>query len=273
VKYKEKHNANSLTILNRKFLQITGVVFFAVLLSSCAASRDQSSAIYTKSLEEVVQAINENADRIHTVVAEGSITIDSPEMYNSGSIEYGIAKPDSAYIKINGPFGISIARVKINREDFVYYNVQEGYVIKGSSTPINLGAILSIKIDYDDMIHGMSGSLKIENNESDNIIFNERSLMYEIVKTSSDGTVKKYFIDKETGNLIKYTSDYLGNSIDVEYTEYTRTGGIKFPGKIFIYNKEKKQNVIIELSDKTLNSSYLYFRVNYPSSARIIQWQ
>ncbi|HEX2788331.1 MAG TPA: DUF4292 domain-containing protein [Ignavibacteria bacterium] len=259
--------------LNNRFSYITGFLCLVLFISSCTASRDQSSAIYSKSLEEVIQAINENADRIETVVAEGSITIDSPEMYNSGSIEFGIAKPDSAYIKINGPFGISIARVKINREDFVYYNVQESYVIKGSSTPINLGAILSIKIDYDDMIHGMSGSLKIENNEGDNIIFNERSLLYEIVKTSADGTVKKYFIDKETGNLIKYTADNQGNSIDVEYMEYSRSGGIKFPGKIFIYNKEKKQNVIIELSDKILNSEYPYFRVNYPSSARVIQWQ
>lgn len=258
---------------NKRIYQITVLLFFAVIISSCTASRDQSSAIYSKTFEEVVQSINENSNRIQTVVAEGSITIDSPEMFNSGSIEFGITKPDSAFIKINGPFGISIARVKINKQDFVYYNVQENYVIKGSSNPINLGAILSIKINYEDMIHGMSASLKIVPRESDEIIFNERSLLYEIQLISTDGMKKKYFIDKETANLIKYTSDYLGEVIDVEYTEYSRSNGINFPGKIFINNKQKSQNVIIELSDKVLNSDYPFFRLNYPQSARIIQWQ
>lgn len=257
----------------KKIYQIAALLFFTVILSSCSASNDRSSAIYSKSFEEVVSAINENADNIQTVSAEGSITIDSPEMYNSGSIEFGISKPDSAFIKINGPFGISIARVKISRQNFIFYNVQENYVIKGSTTPINLGAVLSIKIDYDDMIHGMSASLKIEPDENDEVIFNERSVLYEIQILSAGGMKKKYFIDKETGNLIKYTSDNAGEVVDVEYMEYARISGINFPRKIFINNKQKNQNLTIDLSDISLNSGYPYFRLSYPKSSRIIEWE
>jgi|GEM_PF-6972853 len=89
-------------------LLITGTIY------SCSGIPNEAVTNYGRNADELISKINSNSDKIISVFSEGTVTVDSPEMYSSGNIEFGILKPDSIYIKIGGPFGISIARLNIN---------------------------------------------------------------------------------------------------------------------------------------------------------------
>src|SRR5438132_12735433 len=120
------------------------IVFICSVFLSCSASKEDEplNKIPVKDIKEYV---NKNSDRIQTIEASGSISIDSPELSSSGSIEIRIKKPDSVFFKIEGPFGIHILSSLITRDDFIYYNAQENKVIYGKTNETNIGAILKLR--------------------------------------------------------------------------------------------------------------------------------
>ncbi len=137
-----------------------------ILLAACTGSKQELDKIPVK---EIKQKVNERFSKINSLEASGTIAFDSPDMSNSGYIEIRLRKPDSVFVKIEGPFGIDIANALITRTDFIYYNVQENKVILGPTTDINIGAILRIKVTFDELINSFSGSFYFENEDLDSI--------------------------------------------------------------------------------------------------------
>lgn len=245
----------------------------ALILISCTGSQNEGS-LDKIPVKEIKQKVNENSSRIETLEASGNISFDSPEQSGSGWLELKIKKPDTVYVKIEGPFGISIANALITRTDFTYYNVQDNKVITGPSTDINIGAILRIKVTFDELINGFTGGFSLPENQNDSIGAESENNLYIVTNGP-----QKFLIEPNRFTVQKYNS-FDGNSktiVEVNYSSYSEesagTSYVNIPTSLKIKNPSKSQTVYVDYLNKEINKKDLTFKMKIPKSAKVIKWE
>jgi outer membrane lipoprotein-sorting protein len=260
--------------LKKALLYIFSFTLIVILACSGAKNNRELEKIPVK---EIKQKVNEQFNKIETLEAEGTIAFDSPDMSNSGYIELNLKKPDSIYFKIEGPFGIDVASALITRENFIYYNVQENKVIMGPTTDINIGAILRIKVSFDELINSFSGSFYFTDEDKDSIDAASENGSY-VLLVKKDFGKKKYLIEPQTYTVNNYSVfNNKGKIIlDVDYskfeTESTADGIVYFPDQITIHRPDVRQTVWLYYESKEINKKELSFKIKYPKSAKIVRW-
>ncbi len=225
------------------------------------------------SVSEIISSINKNSEKMKSMRGEGVISIDSPDMSTSGSFSLSIVKPDSLYIKLEGPFGVSIAAILLERKSFTYYNIQENKVIIAPTNTANIRAVMRLKLEFDDFINGFSGSYNFPDTNSENFSLGKSEGYIMLLQKSGDET-KKYFIHPEK-KYIKQYNVYEKDGTEkmvVEYENFTEVDGFYFPSKIKISRNLSKEYVFLDYSSKELNKGYLNAKIKYPKSAKVIQW-
>lgn len=245
---------------------ICGTCFY-----SCSASSGVSINDY--SIGEIITAINNNSQKLNSLKGEGVISIDSPEMSNSGSFTLSIMKPDSLYIKFEGPFGISIAAILLTRNNFIYYNIQDNKVIIAPSTSSNIKAVMRLKLSFDDFIEGFSGSYVFNDTNSNNFTLSTKGDNLLLTEKTQDET-KLYTIHPIKKYIIQYKVNDKGGKekMVVDYENFTEENGYYFPSKIRISRTASSEYIFLEYSSKELNRGYLGYKIKYPKSAKVIEW-
>lgn len=244
-----------------------------MVLYSCSASKTGTSSNMT--FEELKVRVNENARKLRSLDADGEISIDSPEISNTGSITVSINKPDSVYTKLEGPFGMDIADLLITRNNFIYYKPQDNKVIRGPSTQRYLSIILKIKIDFDELVNAFSGKFSFNKSADDyknvNISKDEENFIVTII---SDNESKKYWINNEDFYVTRLaTYDLDGNLlIEIIYNNFFESDDIYFPQKISINRPKEKQNIWLTYYSQKFNNNRLTYKLKIPKSAKQINW-
>lgn len=227
------------------------------------------------SISEIKKKVNSNSNRITSVDAEGNIFFETPEESNSAFMTLSIHKPDSLYAKFQGPFGITAGNVLVTRENFIYFNALENIVIKGPSSPLNLGAVLRIRVNFDDLIKGLSSSMVFSNETDENSQLSLKESEYELT-VYEDNITKKYQIDAGDFYITKYSEFSATSSqtpsLEIKYSNFIEDNGKHFPMKIEINRPEASQYVSMELRNFDLNKNRLTFKIVLPKNAKIIEW-
>jgi hypothetical protein len=248
----------------------------AFFFNACSGSGGESS-LDKIPVKDIKQRINKNSSLIETMEASGNIAFDSPEQSGQGWIEIKIKKPDTVYVKIEGPFGISVANALITRYDFIYYNVQENKAILGPSTDINIGAILRIKVSFDELLNGFTGGFNFSDDISDSSEAGSENGFYTINSIKDPGS-QKFYIDPSIFTVQKYNSLDENNKtvVEVNYSNYFEENAsgqtVYFPSNIKIKNPGKKQSVYVDYINKSFNKSDLTFNIKIPKSAKVLKW-
>jgi len=263
---------NSATIILMRKTALIFLIIPLLFLYSCTASKSSfNESDY--SIGEIIASVNKNSEKLRTLKGDGVISIDSPEMSSSGSFTLSIVKPDSLYIKLEGPFGVSIAAILLERNNFTYYNIQDNRVILAPSTPTNIKAVMRLKLDFDDFINGFSGSYNFLDTNSQNYSLGKSEDNLVLTQKTAEET-KKYYLDPVKRYITQYkVYDMQGKEkMIVEYNNYTQEDGYYFPNKIKISRTESSEYVFLDYSSKELNKGYLGYKIKYPKSAKVIQW-
>lgn len=235
---------------------------------SCSSSKDSGSPENIP-VAELKRNINRNSEKIKTCEAYGSISFDSPEMSNSGFIELKV-KPDSLYIKLEGPFGIDIAQALITHENFIYYNAQENKVITGPSTEANINAILKFKLGFEDLKNTFCCSFKFGEDASDSSDAPTGENLYLLSIRREIGS-QNFYIMPASFKINKYNiTDNSGLMLEVKYSGFNLTDD--FPSQIIIKKPSEKQTVWINYDSVDLNNSNIKIQMRYPKSAKVIKW-
>lgn len=265
-------------IMKKSFYYIL-LLIISALFYSCSSTEGnepefgQSNAVLI-SPGELKAKINEESAKLTSLNCEGSISIDTPELNSSGSITVSINKPDSIFTKIEGPFGISIADVLITRNNFIYYNIRENTVIKGSSNTLNLGAILRLKLCFDDLINGYSCSFTFPDTTSGNSELSYDKNLY-LLKISGEQESKFFWVNPKFYYIEKYEIKDKSNNtkLKIEYSDFSLQNNIYTPENVSISNPNEKQNLWLTLNKKAFNTNRLKFKLRFPKSAKIIVWE
>jgi hypothetical protein len=262
----------------KRYIYFLLIIFCIFLFYSCSSTSSnefentQSSALLL-SPGELKSKINEQSSKLTSLDCEGDITIDSPELNSSGSVTLSIFKPDSIYSKLEGPFGISIASFLITRNNFIYYNVRENYAIKGPSTPLNLGSILRLKVDFDDLLYGYTSAFQFSDTSSSNseVIKDKSNYILKITETEQ---IKAFWINPVNYYIERYeVYDKTGTiKLQIQYSDFEFDKNMYSPKNVYITNPTKKQNMWINFDKKIFNSNRLKFKIVIPKSAKVIEW-
>ncbi|CAN5484054.1 hypothetical protein BH10BAC5_BH10BAC5_24770 [soil metagenome] len=249
------------------FLAIS--LFTASIFNGCAST---GSGNPETDAAKIVSRVNENNSKIKNLKSEGNISFDTPDLSNSGSFTLNIVKPDSIYTKLEGPFGISIAAILMTRKDFIYYNIQDNSAIMGPSSDLNLGAILRIRLKFDDILNGFTDSFILPEPD-DKTILKAVDDGYLLIFTDDSG-IKKVIVDPQNFTIKKYSVYEPDGKIkmEAEYSLFSEENNYFFPNKINISKPLTKEYLQLTYTKKDFNSGSLNYRIKIPKSAKITHW-
>ena len=244
----------------------------SITIASCSSSPEITSK-GNISFADLARRVNESAGRLSSLNAEGEISIDTPSLSNTGSLIVSINRPDSLYTKIEGPFGIDIADVLVTRNEFTYYNATENKVIRGPSTQRNLGIILKMKVEFDDLVNALSGSFIISSKDTSNYSISQGDNHYLLEQTIGSSTVR-YRINSEYFYVTRIQSydSYGKMTLEITYDEFYESDGIYFPKKINLVRPKEKQYIWVNYKIEDFNPGKLSYRLKIPGSAKKVQW-
>jgi hypothetical protein len=270
---KYKHSLLYFTFIYFVTVFLISFISFSCSSSSETETEDTQSKAVLLTPGELKAKINEQSSKLTSLDCEGDINIDSPELNSSGSLTISIFKPDSIYSKLEGPFGISIASFLVTRNNFIYYNIQENTVYKGYTTPSNLGIILRIKVNFDDLLNGYTCSFHFNDTSSVNSEVTIDKNFY-LLKVTEQEQTKHYWINSKSYYVEKYEiHDKSGiTKLQIDYNDFELENNIFSPNNIYITNPVDKQNLWISYSKKTFNKNYLKFKLKIPKSAKVVNW-
>jgi hypothetical protein len=264
-------------------LKHTCYILFLFLIALCFTScvhTDSAQPEFkfdTDSLttEKLKYIINLKANKIKTFEAEGEIEFETPETGNSGSILIAINRPDTIYAKLRGPFGITVAIMSINRNNFTYYNVQEAYVIKGSSTSKNISYIMRIELDFNTLMNLASGThIFIENDKTADYFYKLKSEYYYNSYDSITRQTTKMVIDSNFNiqSISKYDPEG-GKLIQIEYSDYKYLSGIYFPFNMYFSRINEREQLWLKYNEIITESGYIKYKIKIPQSVKTIIWE
>ncbi|MBI3193926.1 MAG: DUF4292 domain-containing protein [Ignavibacteriae bacterium] len=111
--------------------------------------------------EEVFQRVMERNNLIHTLQSNGNISVDSPELSNSGTFRLSLKKPDSLLLEIRGPFGIHVGTLSLTKTTFQFYSALENQVVIGSPDSSSLLSILHVALPVEQILDAFTGAFPI----------------------------------------------------------------------------------------------------------------
>lgn len=157
----------------------------------------------TLSADEVLNRVRERNATIHTLRGDGSITIESPEVSNSGSFDMNLKKPDSLRVELTGPFGIHIGTLMLSREQFLFYNWMEKRAVIGKPDGKTLNSMFRLRMQFDEVLHAFTGEFPAPNDGDSIAHFSVEQGLYVVRYRLAQGA-KEYRIDGDTFIVSSY---------------------------------------------------------------------
>jgi hypothetical protein len=204
---------------------------------------------------------------------EGQISIETPDVAQTGSFILNLQKPDSVLINLEGPFGIKVGSALVTRTGFVFYNRWENKLITGSSSMENLDRILHVKLSFDDLLDLFAGGTFLE----DDLRLPDRTSVeddhYVFTYSSSDCT-RQYSIDPETYSIQRIRFfDGSGNvTLEQTFSNFEDIEGMQMPYTIRITQPKFQQMLSLTYYDILVNTDQLQFTIKIPSNVERIHW-
>jgi len=256
------------------FLRFSIFVIIPLLaFTGCRTTSTMNLGNRPISSSEVQDMVRTHHTRIHSMKGEGRISVETPDMAQSGSFSLTLQKPDSVLITLQGPFGIKVGSALVTRTGFLFYNSLENKLISGSSSTENLNRILHIQAGFDDLVNLFAGGLFFNEDlrspdetrvEDDQWIF-----IY-----SSSNASRRYWIDPATMSIQKV--QFLDGSgkltLEQTFSRFEDVQGISMPYSIRITQPKSRQMFSLQYSDILVNVEPLPFTWIIPQNVDRIRW-
>ena len=251
-------------------LLLSVVLFFA----GCASASRPNLATKTVNAQLVQQTVRGNYEKVHSLTGSGTITVETPEIAQSGSFELFLHKPDSVLVKIEGPFGISVGSALITRDGFMFYNSLQNQLITGPVSSANLNRIFRVKLTFDQLLNLFTGGSFLASDEAapDTVVIEEDQ--YVLIYKNSDGT-RRYWVDPVSSLITRIQHlDQKGKLFFEERYEKFRTFGDAWLPKFIRVTQHASQRAIgVMFSSIDLNTGGSPLIVEIPKNVERIQWQ
>ncbi|RPI05552.1 MAG: DUF4292 domain-containing protein [Ignavibacteriae bacterium] len=244
-----------------------------VLFMGCRTTSTLKSGDYPISYSEVQETARSHHARIHSMTGEGRISIETPDIAQSGSFVLTLQKPDSVLITLRGPFGINVGSALVTRSDFLFYSSLENKLISGSSSTENLNRILHVRLSFDDLLNLFAGGSFLDDDihapdetyvEDDQVVFVFHSSLFN----------RKYWIEPATLNIqkIQFVDQKGKLTLEQTFDQFEEVEGIAVPTTIRVFQPKARQKLTFRYSDVHVNAEKIHFTFTIPPNAERIHW-
>lgn len=244
----------------------------AILFAGCSATHPP---LLTRAMspEEVMQAVAGRNASVRSLRGIGEISIDTPELSNSGTISVTLTKPDSLLVDITGPFGVGVARGLVTRSDFRFYNGLENKVFLGRTNPANLKSILRIPVEFGDILDLFSGCVNFNARPAG--ITPRGAWSGEEYTLTFDGPEEtlEYVIDASYECVIRQTRRAPGGELieEIRLKDFHRRSDMYLPRVITLTRPANEQSLALVYESQIINELPLDFALKIPASAIKVQ--
>ncbi|HEY6952813.1 MAG TPA: DUF4292 domain-containing protein [Bacteroidota bacterium] len=244
-----------------------------VLALSCAP---QTSLLTNKTVssDEVHEIVRINQLRMQSARGEGTISVETPTMAQSGSFTLMLRKPDSLLVNIQGPFGIKIGSALLTRDNFLFYSSLENRLFVGSTNPQNLARVLRVNLGFDDLLNLFTGGIFQQEDRGTPDASRVEDGQFTFLYRNAAGS-HKYFINPENKLITKIQNlDVDGKLIfEQRFVNFQAIDSTFVPFNIRIIQPPERRMVSVVYSDLVLNRPGLSFTFTYPRNAERVHWQ
>jgi outer membrane lipoprotein-sorting protein len=252
--------------------------FFALYISiitfvGCRTPSPLNLGNRSISYSEVQEVTRKHHTYIHSMSGEGRISIETPEIAQSGSFILTLQKPDSILINLQGPFGIKVGSALVTRTEFFFYNSLENKLITGLSSTENLNRILHVQLSFDDLLNLFAGGTFLESDlhapDETHVENDQFVLVFTSPKTS-----RRYWIDPTTLYIQKVQIlDQSGKlTLEQTFSDFEDVNGFAMPYTIRVIQPKERQRLTFTYSEILVNTEKLHFTFTIPPNAERIHW-
>lgn len=250
------------------------LVLVAALLYGCAPSPAVKVSGKSISPREIKEAVRANHEAVRSMSGSGTISVETPEMAQSGSFDLQLRKPDSVLVTVEGPFGINVGSVLLTRTSFTFYNSLENQLVSGVVTPGNLRRIFRMEMTFDDLLTLFSGGtfLREDNGDPASITEEENQLVF--VYRSEDGE-RRYFVDPATLLITRVQRLDSGGkpTLEARFERYRVIGDAHLPGLVRLTQQVARRRVSVSFSSLQVNADVPPLVLDVPANAERIRWK
>ncbi len=250
-----------------------GLLCAALLAAGCTTSSSVRTGSGSVNVREMQDAVRLNHARIQSMQGEGRISVETPQLAQSGSFQLSLRKPDSLLLMLQGPFGIRVGSALLTRSGFQFYNSFENKLIEGASSPENLRRILHISLSFDDLLDLFAGGVFVaDDDRAPDAIETEDAL---VRLTYDDDTGRRiYWLDPALESITKIQVLNTDHKLILEQTfsDFETTDRTVLPRSLRLLRPKDRQAIALRYSDLTINPPSLQFAFRIPSNVQRIHW-
>jgi uncharacterized protein DUF4292 len=249
--------------------------FIGILISTLLIAACSSTAVITPtdSPGVVMEKVRARNQTIRSYSGRGKMSIDSQEISGAGNIELRVSKPDSALIKLTGPFGISIGSGLITSDDFTFYDGTKNSAIHGKTNSINLRRAFRMSIEFSEFLGILSGSFGFDRAPSGAIPQGKfENGNYTLLFNTVNGT-EEYRVNTDYAAVSRFTQrDKEGEIVqDINFRDFRKVSGIYLPHIIKISKPMDDQSLSIVYERQKLNEMPMDLVFSVPAGVKVTE--
>ena len=250
------------------------VVALLMIVHGCAPSPAVKLSASSVSPRTVRQIVNANHERVQSLGGTGTISVETPDIAQSGSFELQLRKPDSVLVNVEGPFGINVGSVLLTRNNFLFYNSLENQLVSGPVNAANLRRIFKMELTFDELLTLFTGGSFFREDDGDPEAITTEDEQYVITYRSESGR-RRYFVDP-VSMLIARIQHLDGKGklfLEERFEKFRMVGEVSLPRYIRLTQQTARRAVSVSFSKLAVNASRAPLMIEIPSNAERIRWK
>lgn len=256
--------------------RINAVLFvsFVIVLGGCTSVPSANLAGRSISPEIVQRTVKVNKEKVQSLTGSGTLSIETPEIAQSGSFELLLHKPDSILVRVEGPFGIHVGAVLMTRTDFSFYNSLQNQLITGTVNASNLNRIFRMNLTFDELLSLFTGGSFFAGDDAspDSISVEDNQF---VLTYGNDLGSRRYWIDPATLLISKIQHIDASGKLDLEerFEKFRDLGDASLPRQIRLTQHQARRVVAVAFSSLVINTGDAPLVLDVPTNAERVHWR
>lgn len=218
--------------------------------------------------DDVRRRVEARNAQVRALTGDGRISIDTPEIGNSGSVGVRLSKPDSLLIDITGPFGVGLAKGLVTSRAFTFYNQWDNMVFEGETTLENMRRVLRFPIEFADVLDVLSGTVGFRAAPAVTPVVTVDGGTWTAVYSASSESIE-YVVETGYEAVTRVTRrNAQGEMLEqIQFKDFRRRSGMYLPSVVSIVRPLSEESLTLVYERTTLNNLPVDFTFKVPRSA------
>lgn len=251
-------------------------ILLLFLLTDCSSLfRKREIDLTQISPEQILKRVDENFHRLKSMEGWARVTLASSERPYEGFSRVALKAPDSLLVKFKALFGMNVALLSINGENFKIYSPRENTLYWGKINEANLEEVLGGNFSLQELRGVFTGM--------PNLQWEDLSLLSDffpqgdkiILIFEDEQGMRRYWVNPWNFTVVRLERfDRKGNLYLIEkYSRFKRQGGILLPRMIKVIKPMEGERLTVYYQRQRVNKGLKKkdFQLKIPHNAEWIR--